>query len=145
MGIYSEAPLTNDGRGVWLTVTQWGDAVFTGHGPEAAVGDGWKGLTLAILSGMFFCWPGTKIPPNGKLGKSSWKVPFKTGYSFFHEGNKTWKWWMMMSKLYYVLCIHGPRKLATFCCDIFGFRLVVQHIIQGIPVNMFLTHEYYRS
>ena len=54
MGIYSEAPLTNDGRGVWLTVTQWGDAVFTGHGPEAAVGDGWKGLTLAILSGMFF-------------------------------------------------------------------------------------------
>ena len=70
MGIYSEAPLTNDGRGVWLTVTQWGDAVFTGHGQKLRLGvegltlavlnEVWvdSKLTLAILSGMFFFWGG---------------------------------------------------------------------------------------
>lgn len=56
MGIYSEAPLTNDGRGVWLTVTQWGDAVFTGHGSgSAAVGDRWKRVDVGNLQWDVFC------------------------------------------------------------------------------------------
>ena len=91
MGIYSEAPLTNDGRGVWLTVTQWGDAVFTGHGPEAAVGDGWKGLTLAILSGMFFVDQELRSHQMGSWGNHLEKYLLKRDIVFSQEGNKTWK------------------------------------------------------
>ena len=50
MNIYSEPPLTSEGREWWVVVTQWGDSLFTGRwsGGAGSGGPGDVGITLCL-------------------------------------------------------------------------------------------------